>query len=249
MVRLYYDIQALQQLDIASFNVYEGDSRDGEYRFIQSVPFIPRLDFVEVNNYSDLGNWFSLTYLDSAGIESEKSEPVLAEHITDILDSVRVFLGEKDSSQPVFQDEELLAILRWAAFHHGSYRNLKEVPETEWGIIDLLIRMQCCYKLSYDTSKYHLITLPGGLSVHEGEPSQHYRLLAKDLQRTYDKLRANSRDEDGYMSNMPKVRSGTANFQSPFTSIEYTDPRFSTSVVDYPTQSTPSERLTQFIEF
>jgi hypothetical protein len=130
-VRLYFDLDGFQALisdssilNIETFKVYEGESKDGNFHLIKSIDYNPKVPYVTVpafvaatsvvatiDGYSNEFNWFKLSYLAGyQGLVSVAAEvvPVSGVSIVHTLASYPVQVGSivlKDNDETMFPKE------------------------------------------------------------------------------------------------------------------------------------------------
>lgn len=218
MARIYVSQDEVQQLDIVRWKVYEGESRDGSYQQVDVVEFSPTVSYVEFATFIDIAHWFKLSFIDSAGVESELSAPTLAEEMDSIITKIREELHDTNLDSPAFSDAEYITSIRAAAKTHGGYINLIDVPEGDWEYVSILVRINFCYKLANDNAKYYHLQLPNGLALSKNERVAQYVSIAESLQKYYNELiRPNRTDKDGYSTSGAKIKCANLQRKSYFT--------------------------------
>jgi hypothetical protein len=227
-IRIYFDVKAIEEelrleaeeaglefpgLDIVTFRVYECASKHGTFIPIADIDYIPTEDFITISEgvYSNKTNWFSLAWIDSGAVESDKSEPVLAEDMIAIIDIVSTSLGDtdrEDEENQVFSDEEYVIKFRGALKRYKGDARITGLFEYELDPIILLVRISCCYDLAYDNARYSKLGLPDGIILEKGERVEHYLDIAKALERHYKELVSGDDgaiSDDGQLLGTPTV--------------------------------------------
>lgn len=219
VARIYFDVGSLEEafkeafgedavLDIVSFNVYESSSKDGTFTLVENVDFDPRKEFVETSQQTSLDFWFRLAWVDSSSVESELSDPTLAENIARIIDSVIAELGDTDRNQPAFTDDEYLSMIRNSYGRISSSPNMVKLAESREYTVALLVRTQACFKLAYRNAGRYPIELPDGLKTDKGKRVDHYLDIAKALEAEWREMKRDfgSVDEEGELTGTPKMQ-------------------------------------------
>ncbi len=219
VIRIYFDTSSLEEafqeefgedavLDIVTFNVYESSSKDGTFALIDNVDFDPRKGFIETDKQTSLDFWFRLAFIDSQAVESEQSDPTLAENILRIIDNVIGELGDTDRNQPAFSDEEYLSMIRNSFGRISTSPNMVKLAESREYVIALLVRTQACFKLAYRNAGRYPIELPDGLETDKGKRVDHYINLAKALEAQWREMKKDfgSVDEEGELTGTPKMQ-------------------------------------------
>jgi len=215
MIRLYYDAEEIKELDVLYIDILEALSLSSSYGVIDRVVYNSNDDYVTTNNDTDIANYFKLSYIGSDGGEIAISSPIISEEITTLIDSVRQEIGDTNLGAPAFSDEEIISKFRSAAKKHSNKRNLSTVRDDEWSLVMILVRIDCAFALAYDNARFYRLQLPGGLEIDKGDRSEHYLNVAKGLQRYYnDLMNRNVLNDDGYVSNLPKIEVSTCSVQS-----------------------------------
>lgn len=214
MVRLYFDVAELEKalleqeppvkLDIASFKVYQSTTKNGAYSPIGQIKYDPTKDFIEVEEGDPLA-WYKLSYITSAAVESELSEPLLGQDVASLIDVVAESLGDvnrTDDSTCAFSDDEYIRKIKAALRRYKKSERISCFLESEWEPLLMLVKISCCYDLAYDNAKFFHIELPEGLKFFKGERTEHYIKLAESLEKAYARLVADVGNEDGTSANV-----------------------------------------------
>ena len=219
VIRIYFDVDSLEEafkaefgeeaiLDIVTFNVYESSSKGGTFALIDNVDFDPRREFIETDQQTSLDYWFRLAWVDSSSVESELSDPTLAENIERIIDNVIAELGDTDRNQPAFTDEEYLSMIRNSHGRISSSPNMVKLAESREYVVALLVRTQACFKLAYRNAGRYPIELPDGLKTDKGQRVDHYLDIAKALEKQWNEMKRDFGpvDEEGELTGTPKMQ-------------------------------------------
>ena len=216
-VRLYFDVSALQEnleegeiLDIVSFNIYEGASKDGTFLQIDIVDYNPQVSYVETENATDETQWFKLSYVDSDALESELSEAFLGEKIDQLIEDVALALGDlnrEEESTMAFTDSEYLKKIKEAVRLHTGSKKIDGLEEADISLLIILVRISCCYDLAYDNAKYTKLSLPDGISLSKGDRVDQYLKIAAQLEARYEKIKkswqSDASGEEGTLMGTP----------------------------------------------
>lgn len=218
-VRLYYDISELEEefleqpetnsdsvIDIANFKIYESNSKDGNYAYIDNVSYIPSNDYVETDNATSFDYWFKLSWVNSAGEESELSEPSLGENLSYILDRVIEDMGDLDRTHPAFEDESYVSKIRSAVSRVTEERNISKVPEEKEELIIALTRIPLCYELAYKNARFYPISLPDDVSLDRGKRVEYYLGIAKSLEAYVNNMRKDMSSYDDGIDGDRKIQ-------------------------------------------
>lgn len=228
MVRLYFDVDAIEDsiqeydapefksaeerriweltydyehinLDIAEFFVLESPSKGGAYVTLGTYDFNPHQNFILVENEVSRYDWFKICYVDSKGIISEPSDPILGEDIIRIILIVAQALGDLnrvDVSRVAFTDEEYILKIKEAIRRYKGSEGNHNLMESDLSIVALLVRISCCYDLAYDNARFYRMDFPEGLDLYKGDVTQHYINLAESLERQYKNIMGDWNDEN-----------------------------------------------------
>jgi hypothetical protein len=228
MIRLYYDIEALEEsiqldnrpefknseeriawelannvihsvIDITEFFVLESSSKGGAYVTLGTYDYITHQDFIQVDDETSKYDWFKLCYVDSNGVISEPSDPMLGEDIVRIILIVAQALGDinrDDVSKVAFTDEEYILKIKEAIRRYKGSDGNHNLMESDLSIVALLVRMSCCYDLAYDNARFYRMDFPEGLDLYKGDVTGHYLKLAESLERQYKNIMGDWDDDN-----------------------------------------------------
>lgn len=177
-----------ENFDIDKVALYESQSREGTYGEIDVIDVNQKTTFVETVRALDMGDWFKFRYVTSTGTYSDYSDPMLCEDAAGLIDLVREEMHDT-AHDPVFKDTEYIRKLRGAAYRHNGTVNLSAVKEYEWEFVSMLMKASVARDLSKENSRFHSLSLPGGLKLEKGEISDHYRKLSSEYERAYTTAR------------------------------------------------------------
>ena len=121
-------------------------------------------------------------------VESDLSDPVLAENIATIIEQVRVAIKDTSEDAPAFTDDELILKVREAIKRFTGENSSVITHEYQLSVIILLVRISCAYDLAYNTARYYHLELPDNLRLFRGEITEHYLNVAKALEGQYKRL-------------------------------------------------------------
>jgi len=223
-IRIYFDVKDIETaykelngdeavLDIVSFKVYESSSKGGTYKLIDTVPYDSKLSYVETLFFSDMGNWYKLSYISGDGSESSLSEPTISEEISNLIDNIIIDMQDTDRDNPAFNEEQYISKIRDAYGRLTQEDNLSYLREKHFGMISLLTRISCCYDLAYRNSGNFPIGLPDGISIDKGARVEHYLSIARGLENQYTQIKNDVGQVDiisGEVSGNPKLNSTEA---------------------------------------
>lgn len=174
--------------DLRYVLLLESPSREGLYKQIDKIQIDTTSKFIESEKAEDPGNWFRIQFEAADYRLSQQSDPLIAEDILDLIDMVRRELKDM-GDPPAFGDEHYMMKLRSAVWRHRGEQNLSLVGEYEWEVILLLVKAGMARDLAKDTSRYHTLSLPGGLTLSKGEISRHYLDVAEAYEKAYSAAR------------------------------------------------------------
>ena len=203
-VRLYVDLKGLEAslkeeygedyvLDVVSLNVYNCQSKGGEFALLVNSSANPTLNYIVVDAPRDT-DWFKVSWIDTLGTESDLSDPFLCELTASFITKAATALHDtnRESDTTVaFTDEEYIRKLRQAIRKLFQRDNLplSELTESEFEAALISVRQSCCYDLAYDTAKYYKLQLPEGMVLERNQVPEHYISLAKALGQYFDDTR------------------------------------------------------------
>lgn len=203
-------------LDIHSVKVLEGLSLNGTYSEIETLKIDARqTNFVSVSQYQSPANWFKLVFVDPDGAELATTDPLVAEEIGTIVDDVRAEIGDTDSDNPAFSDDEYLRRVRLAMRRYKGEKNLSYIEEQDIPVIALLVRADICRVIAYDHAKYYALAAATA-QLDKWQIGEHYLRVAQELEAYWDRLKVDlglssgGVNNDGIITEMPAINVATA---------------------------------------
>ena len=230
IVRLYVDVEGLDKLlkeengedfvlDIVGFHVYECPSKNGTYDKVTTnglIDYDPTKNFIE----PDVGHqssWFKVSWVDSLGVESELSDPMLSEVVADFVNQVAIAMNDlnrESDATCAFRDEEYVRMMRRAihSLTQSDTTPLSALSESEFETLLISVRQACCYVLAYETARYYKLAMPEGLVLERNQIPEHYMALAKALGQHFKE----AKDEIGAINPQQMIEVLQATTTSPF---------------------------------
>ncbi len=224
ITRIYLDSSSIPE-GTSQINIYEGASNTGPFVKIDTIPFNPGLEYAETEFGTSDFYWYKLSLVDTAGVESELTDPVICDRTDEMLSKLYRSLDDLNRDNPAFTDSEYLIKLRHAANRVRKTEKLVQIKERDLELMLMVVKASCCRDLAYDNARYTKITLPDGISLDKGERVDHYLRLAKQLEDLIKQLLEERIDDDGFL-NMAEVN--VVQFERPsyFTSHRFLRRRY-----------------------
>lgn len=178
------------ELDIHSVRVFESRSMVSGYQEIDCIKVDLSKQFVEVDNAADdyLGCWYKLAFISDPTVEPVTtffiSEAVLPEVVSDIVDQVRVWVGDTSSEAPAWSDREIVQMIRLALRQMKGDTHFGRIQEEDVVLIVLLVQEIIALILAHDFAKYYALETPT-VKLDKSQISAHYREVGRDKREAY----------------------------------------------------------------